>query len=78
MNRRTLRVARVKVTADLVAEALPLPGGSVIRDGYYNRENNVFELWVEHPDLDPVLEGDSVPERAVVVTKSFTKSEFLK
>lgn len=52
-----MKVARMRVTPEFLADFLELPNGSHIVGARFHVRDRVVELMVEHPDFDDVTSG---------------------
>jgi hypothetical protein len=54
------RIARVKISLELLLGGIGLPEGTRVRFAEFNADENLLELSIEHAALRPV-EDDSMP-----------------
>ena len=56
------RVARIRVTGELLRQILHFPAGTLFLDARRADRWGDLEILVEHPDLRPVPESSPIPE----------------
>jgi hypothetical protein len=74
------RVAVLRVSTDLLVQALHLPEGTKLNRVCIDVDNpnDIVLFQVEHPDLEPVKPGTAFPEVSVEVTRTVFASRWLK
>lgn len=63
-----MRAAIVRITADLLLDALKLPPGTVLHDARMAFESYDLQLVLEHPSLPVVQPGELFPRAQVEYT----------
>ncbi len=74
LKQMSRKMIQFQVSADLIKEALAMPGDTqiynIIRHDY---NPDVFVFFVEHPDFGEILEASAPPELSPIITADYDK-----